>query len=290
MPTHPSPPPSPIIILEDVSFSYRDSAKPVFDRLHLEIGRGTSVVVAGPDAAGKTTLGKIVKGLLQPQHGRVIRECDRLREIGYLGGDPYDTLVGVSVEEDVVFGLENLRVEPAEMEVRLVDALRWTGLVGMEKRLTHTLSGGEQQKTALAGMLAMGSRVLMLDEAVTMLDREAKRSIRSLIQSLRSGRDLTVIECTNDLEAVCAAERVIFLDAGVKRFDGTAEEFLSSDEGHAWLKCSGGLWHLGLLLGESGVVRGRERLLRQKMAQILLHINNQCLKTNKLLDNSDTVG
>ena len=159
------------------------------------------------------------------------------------------------------------------MEVRLADALRWTGLVGMEKRLTHTLSGGEQQKTALAGMLAMGSRVLVLDEAVTMLDRRAKRSIRGLIQSLRGDRDLTVIECANDLEAICAADRVIFLVEGVMRFDGTAEAFLNSDEGHDWLKSSGGLWRLSWLLGESGAVGGKEGAHPQIMAHILKKIN-----------------
>jgi len=262
-----------MILLDGISFSYPDCDKPIFDHLHLEIVPQSSVVIAGPDGAGKSTLAKLMKGLLEPQEGRVHWGCARLTEIGYVGGDPYESLVGISVEEDVVFGLETLGVSSADMEVRLAEALQWTGLVGMEKRLTHTLSGGEQQKTALAGMLAMGSRTLILDDAVAMLDRKAKRSIRNLVESLRRRRELTVVECTNDLEAICAADRVVFLTEGHVQFDGAARDFLHTAFGSDWRRFAGGAWHLGCALGERGGWKMAGGPATEIVALILNYIN-----------------
>ncbi|MCA1961850.1 MAG: energy-coupling factor ABC transporter ATP-binding protein [Desulfomonile sp.] len=262
-----------MILLDGISFSYPGSDKLIFDRLCLEVPPQSFAVVAGPDGAGKSTLAKIIKGLLVPQVGNVLLGCDHLTEVGYVSGDPYESLVGVSVEEDVVFGLETLGVPSAEMEVRLAEALQWTGLIGMEKRLTHTLSGGEQQKAALAGMLAAGCRILVLDDALAMLDRRAKRSIRALVESLRHVRHLTVLECTNDLDAICAADRVVFLIEGQVEFDGSARAFLQSSSGGDWRRLAGGVWHLGWALSELGALDAASRTAEQVTDHILHYIS-----------------
>jgi energy-coupling factor transport system ATP-binding protein len=243
-----------MIRLENVSFTYPSQNKPVFSGLNLEIPVLSSVVVAGPDGSGKTTLAKLIKGLLQPDSGSITGEGDLRLGVAYLGGDPSDCLIGISVEEDVAFGLENLGLSCSEMRVRLTRALEWTGLSGMEKRLIHTLSGGEQQKVALAGLLAMGSSILILDEALNMCDRATRLSLRSLVHSIRRGAALTVIEVTNNLEDALGAERIIFLSDGAVAFDGTPGDFLASVDGRRWVEMAGGLAALAGALFQQGVL------------------------------------
>ncbi len=194
------------------------------------------MTLAGPEGAGKTTLGKLIHGMLKPDQGSVsvASLTTGPGRVGYLGGDPYDCLVGVSVEEEIVFALENLAVPRFEISRRLQIALRSTGLEGMENRLTHTLSGGEQQKLALASMLAMDSRVLILDEAMTMIDRPTRTEIRSLLRALSSANSLTILEITNSLEDSLTADRMLFLDRGRIRFDGDPAEFAGSISGSEW--------------------------------------------------------
>ncbi len=237
-----------MIRLENIRFSYPDAERPVFDGLTLEIQTSTWLTVAGPDGAGKTTLGKLVKGLLLPQYGSVTLDgCSGeapFVSVGYVGGDPAEFLVGISVEEDVAFGLENLGIAPPEISKRLDQALHWTGLNGMEKRLTDTLSGGEQQKLALASTLALGARILVLDEAMVMLDRPTRIGIRKLIDGLRINPGLTVIEISNSFEDLASAKRLLFLAPGAVLFDGAAADFLVTPHGRRWILLGGGMWAL----------------------------------------------
>jgi energy-coupling factor transport system ATP-binding protein len=229
-----------MISLDKVCFSYSASGKPVFRGLSLEIEKGSWIVMAGPDGSGKTTLCKLVKGLLKPTSGSLTFDNSRGQDgVGYLGGDPYDSLVGISVAEDVIFGLENLNLSQPEMETRFKRALRWTGLSGMEERLVHTLSGGEQQKLALAGALAEGSDVLVIDEALNMLDKAARRMTLDLIDSLRKDRGLTILEAAS----ACfqpRADRIIFLLGGEIVSDSSPDAFAASELGSRWVGLMGG--------------------------------------------------
>ena len=232
-----------MIRIENLAFSYSPPAPLVLKGLSLTIENLSWVVLTGPDGSGKTTLGKVISGLLKPHSGSIQFNPPQDNDsviVGYLGGDPYDSLVGISIEEDIIFGLENMQLSSSEIETRLRKALRWTGLTGMEKRLVHTLSGGEQQKVALAAALAMGCRIIVIDEALNMLDRPIRRSIRSLLSSLRAIPGLTVIEVTHNLQDALTADRILFLSRGTIFFDGTASDFLCSPDGSRWASLAGG--------------------------------------------------
>ncbi|MGO9570111.1 MAG: energy-coupling factor ABC transporter ATP-binding protein [Desulfomonilaceae bacterium] len=233
-----------MIRIENLAFSYSPSTPLILNGLTLTIRNLSWVVLTGPDGSGKTTLGKIISGLLKPHSGSVQfnpPQDDQSLVVAYLGGDPYDSMVGISIEEDIIFGLENMELSSYQIEIRLRQALRWTGLAGMEKRLVHTLSGGEQQKVALAAALAVGCRVIVIDEALNMLDRPIRLSIRSLLGSLRATPGLTVIEVTHNLQDALTAERILFLARGTILFDGTAAEFLGSPDGSRWASLAGGV-------------------------------------------------
>jgi len=246
-----------MISLQNLSFSYTQDRHKVFDNLNLHIARSSWVVVTGPDGSGKTTLGKLVKGLLAPDSGSIRLDGPSLQAadaVGYVGGDPADFAVGMTVEEDVVFGMENMGLEPKEMYERLHDALMRTGLQGMGRRLVHTLSGGEQQKLALAGVLAMRVKVLIMDEALAMLDKPVRRSIRPLMAALREDPGLTIMEMTGSIEDMSSADRVIYLSNGIIEFDGTPSEFLSSRLGIHWSSMNSGLQALHSALHDRGLV------------------------------------
>ena len=246
-----------MIIFQDVSYSYDSDGPPAIAGLALSIPAGVWLAVTGADGSGKTTLGRLIKGLLKPQFGTIsIGRIDQCSPgfVGYLGGDPYDALVGISVEEDIVFGLENLNLPPEEIHRRLAQAVAWTGLSGLEQRLVHTLSGGEQQKLALAGILAMGARILVIDEAMNMLDRPTRLTVRSLIKGLQHDPGLTVIEITQDLADLLSSDRLVLLRHGTVLFDGLPRQFLNTEEGRRRAQIYGGTIGLRQALVEADLV------------------------------------
>ena len=263
-----------MIRLENLSFSYTPQDRAILHDLSLEIPPASHVVITGPDRAGKTTFAKLIKGLLEPTSGSISRPPNSETEIGYLGGDPLDSLVGISVEEDIAFGLENLGLSQLEMKERLRKALRSIGLDSIRTRLIESLSGGEQQKVALAGMLAMGVTILVLDEALNMLDRSARCAIRSLLAELRREREMTVIEITNNLQDVLSVRRIILLTSGSVAFDGPPEAFLQSPTGIRWASMTEGMGALTARLTTQGVLSRAPTTMRD-IAEILINIINK---------------
>lgn len=265
-----------MVRIDNISYSYPQASQPVFSRFSLTIDAQSWVSLIGPDRSGKTTLARLIEGLYKPDSGTITVNLTRdsgTVSVGYLGGDPGDSLVGTSVEEDVAFGLENQRVPLAEMRRRVSLALEWTGLAGMEQRLTHTLSGGEQQKLALAGMLALQARVLILDEALSMLDRPIRRSLRQLIRDLSKTQSMTVIDITQNVEEALEADRLLFLTKEGIRFDGSADEFLTWPHGARWVQSSMGLAALKQELAERGIGVGFAKEPRAVSQEILTKIS-----------------
>ncbi len=214
--------------------------------INLTISQSSSVCVVGHDGAGKTTLLKILKGLIKPTSGSVtffFPDVITFKNIGYLGGDPYDSFVGCTVEEEIVFGPENLGLNRDEIRKRLDYALEVTDLVGLENRLTHTLSGGEQQRLALASVLVMDLKILVLDDALSMMDPPSRRRHWSWINKLKSDLNLSVIFTTNSLSELRSADRVLFLDGESRNFifDGSSDDFIRDNLAEEWINVENGI-------------------------------------------------
>ncbi len=181
---------------------------------------GEYVGVVGANGGGKSTLVRLLNGLLIPGSGRVevagydpaSRPADVRRVLGILFQNPDNGLVAPFVEDDVAFGLENLGVERSRMRQRVGEAIAGVGLSGYERREVSTLSGGEKQRVALAGLLAVEPEILVLDEPTSMLDAAGRREVLERVRSLRGGR--TVLHVTHHLDELLYADRVLVLGGG----------------------------------------------------------------------------
>lgn len=207
----------------DVVYQYGKDRAPVLDRVSLTIGEGEHVALIGPNGCGKTTLVKHLNGLLCPVGGNVLvdgmntRDRDRLVEIrcrvGMIFQNPDNQIVGMTVEEDVAFGPGNLRLSPTEIRGRVGAALAAVRLTLKKERHPQTLSGGEKQLLALAGILAMEPRYIVLDEPTSSLDPAGKKRVLSMMDELKS-KGIGIIHATHSMEEAAWADRVIVMDEG----------------------------------------------------------------------------
>ena len=218
-----------------VSFSY-DGAVPVLDGIDLNIEDGEFFCILGGNGSGKSTFAKHLNALLQPDAGTVCVNgvdasdpelvYDIRSTAGMVFQNPDDQLVATLVEDDVAFGPENLGVESAQIAQRVREALKAVGLVGFERHETHALSGGQKQRVALAGVLAMEPRVLILDEASSMLDPRGRKGLMKACHALHE-RGMTIVMITHFMEEAAEADRVAVFQAGRVAMLGTPEEILT---------------------------------------------------------------
>lgn len=218
-----------------VSFSY-DGAAPALDGINLNIEDGEFFCILGGNGSGKSTFAKHLNALLQPDTGTVCVNgmdasdpelvYDIRSTAGMVFQNPDDQLVATLVEDDVAFGPENLGVESAQIAQRVREALKAVGLVGFERHETHALSGGQKQRVALAGVLAMEPRVLILDEASSMLDPRGRKGLMKACHALHE-RGMTIVMITHFMEEAAEADRVAVFQAGRVAMLGTPEEILT---------------------------------------------------------------
>lgn len=218
-----------------VSFSY-DGAALALDGIDLKIEDGEFFCILGGNGSGKSTFAKHLNALLQPDAGTVCVNgmdasdpelvYDIRSTAGMVFQNPDDQLVATLVEDDVAFGPENLGVESAQIAQRVREALKAVGLVGFERHETHALSGGQKQRVALAGVLAMEPRVLILDEASSMLDPRGRRGLMKACRALHD-RGMTIVMITHFMEEAAEADRVAVFRAGRVAMLGTPEEILT---------------------------------------------------------------
>lgn len=218
-----------------VSFSY-DGAVPALDGVDLNIEDGEFFCILGGNGSGKSTFAKHLNALLQPDAGTVCVNgmdasdpelvYDIRSTAGMVFQNPDDQLVATLVEDDVAFGPENLGVESAQIAQRVREALKAVGLVGFERHETHALSGGQKQRVALAGVLAMEPRVLILDEASSMLDPRGRKGLMKACRVLHD-RGMTIVMITHFMEEASEADRVAVFRAGRVAMLGTPEEILT---------------------------------------------------------------
>lgn len=218
-----------------VSFSY-DGAVPALDGVDLNIEDGEFFCILGGNGSGKSTFAKHLNALLQPDAGTVCVNgmdasdpelvYDIRSTAGMVFQNPDDQLVATLVEDDVAFGPENLGVESAQIAQRVREALKAVGLVGFERHETHALSGGQKQRVALAGVLAMEPRVLISDEASSMLDPRGRKGLMKACRALHD-RGMTIVMITHFMEEASEADRVAVFRAGRVAMLGTPEEILT---------------------------------------------------------------
>ena len=218
-----------------ISFSY-DGAAPALDGIDLNIEDGEFFCILGDNGSGKSTFAKHLNALLQPDAGTVrvngmdASDSELVYDIRSTAGmvfqNPDDQLVATLVEDDVAFGPENLGVPSAQIAQRVREALKGVGLVGFERHETHALSGGQKQRVALAGVLAMEPRVLILDEASSMLDPRGRKGLMKACHALHD-RGMTIVMITHFMEEAAEADRVAVFRAGHVAMLGTPEEILT---------------------------------------------------------------
>ena len=254
------------IVLDNCFYSYSNSLEEkVLSGVSLRVEAGSFISVIGPNGSGKSTLAKLLNGLYIPSYGIV--EVDGLstrekknipqirRKVALLFQNPDNQIVGDTVEDDTAFGPENLGLDRDEITKRVEDSLSKVGLLEKRKMSPNTLSGGEKARLGIAGVLALNPEVLVLDEATAMLDPEGRKEVMAILQDLWKYQGKTIILITHHPEETIYGERIVVLDKGEIKLDGSVAEVYRKSE---TLKKLGlelpPYVELSLLLKEKGVI------------------------------------
>ncbi len=235
---------SDIISVEHLAYTYpgvEDTpGVPVFADLNLTIEEGSFVAVLGTNGCGKSTLAKHFNAILLPSGGKVYvcgidtANEDRLiairRNVGMVFQNPDNQIVANVVEEDVAFGPENLGIASPEIRRRVDSALKQVDMYEYRTHAPHLLSGGQKQRIAIAGVIAMEPKCIVLDEPTAMLDPRGRREVIDTIGRLNRGKGITVVLITHHMDEAAKAQRVVVLDKGKVAADGTPQEVFSQVE------------------------------------------------------------
>lgn len=234
-----------IIEIRNLNYIYKreeESSEPVsaLCDVTLNIEEGSFVSIIGRNGSGKSTLAKSMNALLLPSSGAVYvlgqdtRDENRLwdirQSVGMVFQNPDNQLVSSIVEDDVAFGPENLGIAPAEIRKRVDDALHAVSMYEERKKAPHLLSGGQKQRVAIAGVIAMRPRCIVLDEPTAMLDPQGRQGVMEVIQKLNKEEKITIVLITHFMDEAALADRIIIMDEGEIRLDGTPAEVFKEVE------------------------------------------------------------
>lgn len=253
-----------LISIRQLSFSYRGGRRPAVRDLDLEVPDGEVLAVLGANGSGKSTLARLIGGLLLPDRGTVIvdgQETSRQpagwamhQHVGMVFQNPQNQIVSTVVENEVAFGLENLRVEAPLMQARVQECLELVGLVELRVANPHELSAGEQQRLAIASAIAARPTHLVLDEATSLLDDRTRLELMAAVQRLARQLSLSVLLITHRMDEVAIAGRVIVLSRGQIVFEGTpAALFAHAERLAGWNLSVPPLQHMILDLRQAGL-------------------------------------
>jgi len=232
-----------IIVTENLSYSYVTDVNKrelALDGISLKIKEGSFVAILGHNGSGKSTLAKHMNAILLPEGGKVYvagmdTSDERLtleirRQVGMVFQNPDNQLVANVVEEDVAFGPENLGIEPSEIRRRVDEALKLVGMYEFRNHAPHLLSGGQKQRVAIAGIIAMRPRCIVLDEPTAMLDPVGREEVIKTIHDLNRNQGITVVLITHHMSETVDADRVIIMQDGNIVADGRPSEVFSRVE------------------------------------------------------------
>ncbi len=231
---------SALIRFEKVSFSYPGDEDESLQDIDLEIEEGSFVAVLGHNGSGKSTLAKHTNAVLTPTEGHVYvggidtqnedRLLDIRRQVGMVFQNPDNQIVSNVVEDDVAFAPENLGVPSAEIRERVDSALKLVGMYEYRKHAPHLLSGGQKQRVAIAGVIAMQPRIIVLDEPTAMLDPQGRREVIATVTKLCRENGMTVLLITHHMEECIGADRLIVMSNGHIVADGSPGTVFSQVE------------------------------------------------------------
>ena len=230
-----------IVSVENLAFRYQgmDGAPDVtvFENLDLSIKEGSFTAILGTNGCGKSTLAKHFNSILLPSGGKVYvcgldtSDPDRLmavrRNVGMVFQNPDNQIVANVVEEDVAFGPENLGIASPEIRRRVDLALKQVGMYEYREHAPHLLSGGQKQRIAIAGVIAMEPRCIVLDEPTAMLDPQGRKDVMDTVKRLNQEKGITVVLITHHMDEAAQADRVVVLNKGTVAADGTPREVFS---------------------------------------------------------------
>lgn len=228
----------PIIYIDHLCFSYHNEESgqdiPVLRDVSLSINKGEFLAVLGHNGSGKSTIAKHLNAILTPVSGRVLVEgidtsdpsrlYDIRQRVGMVFQNPDNQMVANIVEEDVAFAPENLGVPPQEIRQRVDAALAAVNMTAFRRHAPHMLSGGQKQRVAIAGVLAMQPDILVLDEPTAMLDPSGRAEILSTIKKLNQSLGMTVVLITHYMDEAVQADRVVVIDQGEIKMQGTPKQ------------------------------------------------------------------
>lgn len=220
--------------IKNLEFSY-DGKVNALDGVSLDIQKGDYVSIIGHNGSGKSTLAKLIVGLMEANSGDIIIEGEKLTEenvydmrekLAIVFQNPDNQFIGSTVRDDIAFGLENRNFDPKDMDA-IIET--YAKRVGMQDYLNHEptkLSGGQKQRVAIAGVLSMQPKVLILDEATSMLDPKGRKEVNGLVHELHEAKDMTILSITHDIEEVTHSDYVIVLNKGKILLQGKPEDVL----------------------------------------------------------------
>lgn len=227
-----------ILEVKDLNFSYEEEEKTI-DNVSFSVEEGSYTTIVGHNGSGKSTIAKLIMGLLESASGTITIDGIALNNenlakirslIGIVFQNPDNQFIGATVRDDIAFGLENHCVEPSMMD-EIIDTN--AALVKMsdfmDQEPTH-LSGGQKQRVAIAGVLAMKPKLLIFDEATSMLDPDGKDEIKKVIMKLHKESSLTILSITHDIDEVASSDYVVALDQGKVVLTGTPQEVFQQEK------------------------------------------------------------
>lgn len=228
-----------LIEFRNVSFRYGDEHPWVLKNCSFEIYENEWIAIIGHNGSGKSTIAKLMNGLLFPEEGEIIINGRQVKEdtiwdvrkdVGMVFQNPDNQFVGTTVQDDVAFGMEN-RGFPRDMMVdRIEKTLSAVGMLGYRIAEPHRLSGGQKQRVAIAGVLAVSPYVLILDEATAMLDPKGRKEIMHTVAEVKTKQQISLITITHDLQEVVQADRIIVMNAGQVWNEATPREIFSEKD------------------------------------------------------------
>ena len=229
-----------IIEFKNVDFRYADEAKDALNGLNLDFYKGQFTCVLGHNGSGKSTMAKLINALEYPTNGSVItygydtadekNEIPIRRKVGMVFQNPDNQIVATIVEDDVAFGPENLGVPRDEIRNRVDEALKLVDMYDYRKHEPHRLSGGQKQRVAIAGVIAMQTNCIVLDEPTAMLDPKGRREVMNALLKLKNELGISVILVTHFMDEAVKADRVVVMNDGKVELDGTPAEVFSHIE------------------------------------------------------------